>query len=112
MLRKITCNRTRKLVVIKEKSFFISIRLHSVTISGYILEAHSTSKSLKKNKKQKRMEGVCAEEKEKGRMRRGKKKEKRKERMKGRRRKGKRWKRGEEEKGWKEFVRREREKGE
>ena len=81
MLKKITCNRTRKLIAIKEKSLFIPIRLHSVTISGYILEAHSTSNSLKK------MEGVCAEEKEEGRMRRGKK-EKEKERMKGRRMKG------------------------
>ena len=77
MLRKITCNRTR-IIAIKEKSFFIPIRLHSVTISGYILEAHSTSSSLKK-----KMEGVCAEEKEEGR------KEKEKERMKGRRRKEK-----------------------
>ena len=84
MLRKITCNRTRKLIAIKQKSLFIPIRLHSVAISGYILEAHSTSSSLKK-----KMEGVCAKEKEEGRMRRGKK-EKEKERMKGRRRKGKR----------------------
>ena len=60
MLRKITCNRTRKLIAIKKKSLFISGRLHSVTISGYISEAHSTIAPSKKKK----MEGVCAEEKE------------------------------------------------
>ena len=70
MLRKITCNRTRKLIAIKEKSLFIPIRLHSVTISGYILKAHSTSNFLKK-----KME-------EEGRMRRKKKKKKEEERMK------------------------------
>ena len=75
-----------------KKSLFIPIRLHSVTISGYILEAHSTSSSLKKKKnfrkkrgkenevqkmrrRKKMMEGVCAEEGEKDVE--GKKKQKR-----------------------------------
>ena len=76
MLRKITCDRMRKFIVIKEKSLFIPIRLHSITIRSvipYILGIHSTSSSLKKKKKTS-----------------GKKKGKRDENK---------WKRGEEEKG-------------
>ena len=83
MLRKITCNGTRKLIAIKEKSLFIPIRLHSVTISGYILEVHSTSSSLKKKKdgrslcgrKRRRENETWKKEKEKERMRCGRKKE-------------------------------------
>ena len=70
MRRKIIRNRTRKLIAIK-KSLFIPIRLHSVTISGYILKAHSTRSSLKKKKK------------EKERMRRGRKEEREEKEKKG-----------------------------
>ena len=108
MLRKITCNRTRKLKAIKEK---VSLYSNQITFS-YNQWLHLGSTQYKQFPQKKKMEGVCAEEKEKGRMRRGRKEERKKERMKGMRRKGKRWKRGEEEKGWKEFVRKEREKGE
>ena len=66
----------------KEKSLFIQIGLHSVTISDvidYILKAGSTSSSLKKKKKEKERKEV------------------------------EKWRR---KKGWKEFVRKERERGE
>ena len=93
----------RKFIDIKGKvSLYynqITIGLRSVTISDvivYILEAHSTSNSLKKKKKNFR--------KEKGRKRKRKeqKKEARRKEVEKRRRK----------KGWKEFVRKERERGE
>ena len=45
----------RKFIVIKEKSLFIPIRLHSITIISvipYILGMHSTSSSLKKKKEE------------------------------------------------------------
>ena len=69
MLRKITCDRMRKFIVIKEKSLFIPIR----SVIPYILGIHSTSSSLKKKKKN-------------FRKKRGKRDENK-------------WKRGEEEKG-------------
>ena len=77
MLRKIICDRMRKFIVIKEKSLFIPIRLHSITIRSvipYILGIHSTSSSLKKKKE------------ENFRKKKGKRDENK-------------WKRGEEEKG-------------
>ena len=105
MLRKITCNRTRKLIAIKENYFFIPIRLHSVTISGYILKAHGTSSSLKKKKEKERMkekekerkevkkrrrrkgmERVYVEGKGKGRMRCGRKEERKEKEKKEERR--------------------------
>ena len=49
----------RKFIDIKEKSLFIPIGLHSVTISDvidYILKAYSTSSSLKKIKEKERKE--------------------------------------------------------
>ena len=87
MLRKIKCNRTRKLIAIKEK---VSLYSNQITYS-YNQWLHLGSSQYKQfPQKKKGMEGVCAEEKEKGRMRRGRKEERKKERMKGKRRKGKR----------------------
>ena len=90
MLRKITCNRTRKLIAIKEK---VSLYSNKITFS-YNQWLHLGSSQYKQfpkknKKKRKKMEGVYAEEKEEGRMRHGKE-ENEKERMKGKRRKGKR----------------------
>ena len=90
MLRKITCNRTRKLIAIKEK---VSLYSNKITFSYnqwlHLGSSQYKQSPQKKKKKKKRIEGVCAEEKEEGRMRRGKE-EKEKERMKGKRRKGNR----------------------
>ena len=97
-------------------------KLHSITINSvidYILEVHTTNSSLKKKNlkrergkenemdkgegkevggkeenKKKGMERVCAEGKEKGRMRCGRKEERKEERMKEK----KKEKKGEEEK--------------
>ena len=73
----------------------IPVKLHSITISSvilYTLEVHSTSSSLKKEKKtlkrwkrgeeEKGMERVCAKGKEKGRMRWGRKEERKEKRLK------------------------------
>ena len=74
MLRKITCNRTRKLIAIKEK---VSLYSNQITFS-YNQWLHLGSSQYKQfPQKKKKMEGVYAEEKEK-------------ERMKGKRRKGNR----------------------
>ena len=87
----------------KEKSLFIPVKLHSISISSvipYTSEVHSTRSSLKKKKKplrdgkeekkKKGIERVCAKGKEKGRMRWGRKGERKEEKEKE--------KKGEEEK--------------
>ena len=59
----------RKFIDIKEKVFLYSIGLHSVTISDvidYILEAYSTSSSLKKKKGNFRKKKGKGEGKERG----------------------------------------------
>ena len=86
MLKKITCNRTRKLIAIKEN---VSLYSKQITFS-YNQWLHLGSTQYKQFPQKNKMEGVCAEEKEKGRMRRGRKEERKTERMKGKRRKGKR----------------------
>ena len=103
----------------RKKSLFIPIKLHSITIRGvidYILEAHSTSSSLKKKKRRRKgkrwkrgeeekRDGkslsergriICGrkEEIKKGRMRCGRKEERKEERMKEKEKETK----GEEEK--------------
>ena len=98
----------RKFIAIKEKSLFIPIRLHSITIRSvipYILGIHSTSNSLKKKKNFRKKKGKRDEnkwkigEEEKGMERvcaKGKKKkeERKEERMKEKEKE----KKGEEEK--------------
>ena len=85
MLRKITCDRMRKFIVIKEKSLFIPIRLQSevssLTSWGYIVQAVPSTKKKKKT----------SGRKEENEMKISGKEEKKK-------------------KGWKEFVRKERRK--
>ena len=85
MLKKITCNRIRKLIAIKEK---VSLYSNKITFS-YNQWLHLGSSQYKQFPQKKRMEGVCPEEKEEGRMRRGKeeRENERKEVKKRRRRK-------------------------
>ena len=83
MYKKVTYVRICKFMIQKEKSLFIPIKLHSITISSvipYISEINSTSSSLKKKRG---MERGCAKEREK---KRGKRKKERKS-VKGKRKK-------------------------
>ena len=77
MLREITCNRTRKLIAIKEK---VSLYSNQITFSynQWLHLGSSQYKQFPQKKRKKRTEGVCAEEKEKGRMIRGRKEERKK----------------------------------
>ena len=101
MLRKITCNRTRKLIAIKEKVSLYSsrnyIQLQSV-VSTITSWKHTVQAVPLKKKKKKNS---------------GRKKENEMEinKKKRRRRKGKRWKRREEEKGMERVCAEEKGKG-
>ena len=109
MLRKITCNRTRKLIAIKEK---VSLYSNQITFS-YNQWLHLGSTYYKQfPKKKKRMEGVCAEEKEKGENETWKKRRKEERENERKEKERKEVEKRRKKKGWKEFVRKEREKGE
>ena len=112
MYKKATYVRVCKLMIQKEKSLFIQVKLHSITISSvipYISEINSTSSSLKKKKKG--MERGCAKDREKKRGKRKKEREsvKGKRKKMGRRRKRRKRRRENEKEGEGE-ERRERER--
>ena len=75
MYKKVTYVRICKFMIQKEKSLFIPIKLHSITINSvipYISEINSTSSSLKKKRDGKRM---CERKREKEREKKERKRE-------------------------------------
>ena len=77
MYKKATYVKVCKFMIQKEKSLFIPVKLHSITISSvipYISEINSTSSSLNKKKK-KNGKRMCKRKREKEREKKERKKE-------------------------------------